>query len=348
MSWQRINLADAEFAIPTEPPVTCGLIYRAKRHAISGPPESAKTLTALIFGLEHMRAGRGSFAIIDFEMGEHATRLLLEDLGATSDEIASVYYVFPEGPPDEADIEAMLTAGVTLAVVDAAAGAYDASGLDDNKRADVERFARLWITPLWKRGATTVTLDHVVKNSDNRGRYAIGSERKLGGVDVHLGLEAKTQLHRGGSGIVRITVHKDRPGHLRGNVPELQLHSDPATHQISWTLAPHTAPTGSADGWRPTLLMDRVLEHFSRDPEPISRSALANAVRGKREYVLQAIDFLIADQKLVEDGRKVVPKVVPPVERGNGNASRVPSREERTENVPRNGNEWQGDDDIPF
>jgi hypothetical protein len=43
------------------------------RHAISGPPEAAKTLAALIFGLEWMRAGRGLFALIDFE-GANARR----------------------------------------------------------------------------------------------------------------------------------------------------------------------------------------------------------------------------------------------------------------------------------
>jgi hypothetical protein len=57
VSWQRIDLSDPQYDRPTEPPAICGLIYRRKRHTISGPPESLKTLLALIFGLEHMRAG---------------------------------------------------------------------------------------------------------------------------------------------------------------------------------------------------------------------------------------------------------------------------------------------------
>src|SRR3954465_10608280 len=108
----------------------------------------------------------------------------------------------------------MQPAGVTLTIVDAAAGAYDVSGLDDNKRAEVERFGRTWIVPFWQAGGTTLLLDHVVKNSETRGRYAIGSERKLGQVDVHLGLEALTNISRGGHGLIRVTVHKDRPAHL--------------------------------------------------------------------------------------------------------------------------------------
>lgn len=349
MNWERINLADAEFAIPSEPPTTCGLIYRGKRHLLSGPPEAAKTLAALILGLEHMRAGHGSFAFIDFEQDSPSVRLMLDELGASLDEIASVHYFQPSGPPDDGDIAALVAAGVTLAAIDAAAGAYDASGLDDNKRQDAERFAARWVTPLWRASIATLVLDHVVKSAEARGRFAIGTERKAGQVDVHLGLEAVKQIARGGSGIVRITVHKDRPGHLRGNVPELHLESDPDSHTVSWTFAQHIAPTSTDDAWRPTVLMDRVLEHVGHHLyEPASRSALADQVTGKRPYLLKAIDILIAEGRLQLDGRKVVPVPVPLVERGNGERFRVPPEEERTGNVPGNGNEWGGDDDIPF
>src|SRR5262249_20879962 len=136
VSWDVINLASPEFAVRPEPPVTCGLIYECKRHAVSGPPESMKTLAAHIFGLEHMRAGKGRYGVIDFEMGKEATRLLLVELQGTLEEIAAVYYVVASGPPELADVEAMVDAGVTLAVIDSAAGAYDLSDLDDNKRAD--------------------------------------------------------------------------------------------------------------------------------------------------------------------------------------------------------------------
>jgi hypothetical protein len=189
MNWQPLNLTADEYAKPTEPPAILGLIYRGKRHGISGPPESAKTLLALAIGLEWYRAGLGRFALIDFEQGAATTRLLLEELGATKDELADIYYVEADAPPTPTDINMMLPAGVTLAIVDAAAGAYDASGLDDNKRADVERFARTWIVPLWQVGCTTLLLDHVVKNSETRGRYAIGSERKA------LGPLASTRAH---------------------------------------------------------------------------------------------------------------------------------------------------------
>ena len=213
MNWQALNLAADGVRPPARPPDIGGLLYTGKRHGISGPPESIKTVVAWILALEHVRAGN-TVAVVDFEMGPYATRRLLLDLGFTLDEIRDhvVYYESP-GEPDAADITAMVEANVTLVVIDATAGAYDASGLDDNKRADVERFARAWVRPLFDVGITTVLIDHVTKNTETRGKYMIGSERKLGGVDVHLGLELVGKpLTRGGSAVVKVHVHKDRPG----------------------------------------------------------------------------------------------------------------------------------------
>jgi hypothetical protein len=264
--WTPVDLGRPEYGRPSEPPITLGLLYRGRRHAFTGPPEAAKTVLALIGGLEHSRGGEGRFALVDFEMGEQATRLMLEELGATADEIAAVYYVAPDGPPTEDDAAAVAAAGVTLVIVDAAAGAYDVSGLDDMKRADAEKFSRGWIRPLWERGVATVLLDHVTKNPDTRGRFAIGSECKLGTADVKLGLEAVTQLSRGGTGLIRISTDKDRPGHLsRPRAAELELRSDPETHRITWTLR---KPSETGEEWRPTALRGTVAQGMVLLPDP--------------------------------------------------------------------------------
>lgn len=293
-SWSPIDLGAAEHAKPTEPPYVCGILYRGKRHAISGPPEAAKTLTACILGLEHARAGEGRFALVDFESGPPAARLLLEDLGATVEEVGDVYYVQPESPPTPDAIEQMVAAGVTVAIIDAAAGAYDVSGLDDNKRSDSQKFARTWVDALWKLGVTVVLIDHVVKNAEARGKFAIGSERKLGTVDVHLGLTPIRQLHRGGDSLIRITTHKDRPGHLdRPVAAELSLLSDPDTHQISWTFRP-PANEQAPDAWRPTVLMQRVSAFLEHQSEPVSRRTVEENVKGKsRTFLRQAMDALV-------------------------------------------------------
>lgn len=298
MSWQRKNLGAPEYERPTEPPQTCGILYgHGKRHAFSGPPEAAKTMVALICGLEHYRAGFGPWALVDFESGPHATRLMLEELGANSEEIYNCAYFAPEGPPSDADLSAIAEAGVTLVIIDAAAGAYDVSALDDMKRKDVEAWARAWVKPLWSRGISTLILDHVVKNQDSRGGFMIGSERKLGGVDVHIGFETVKAMSRGTDGIFKMTTKKDRPAHLRRPHPfELHLSSDPDTHHITWEFAePSARKADGASGFQPTKLMEKVSRYLEGQTAPVTRSSIAKptAVSGKREWVLVAVDALV-------------------------------------------------------
>jgi hypothetical protein len=300
VSWEPLNLASSKFAEKPLPPAIAGLVYSGGRHVISGPPESAKTLLMLIIALEHIRAG-GIVAHLDFEMGAIATRAMLDDLGASLEEIGGIYYVEPDRPPDPIqDLDDLFDAGVTLALIDAAAGAYDVSNLDDNKRADAERFARAWIRPLWERGVTTLVGDHVVKSGENRGKFAIGSERKIGQADVHLGLEVVKSLHRGSDGLIRIRTHKDRRGYLpRPTAAELDLRSDPETHAVTWMFRPASETT---NGWKPTVLMEKVSRFLEQQPAPVSRNTVESQKLGARDYVRQAMDALAADGYAEEQG----------------------------------------------
>jgi hypothetical protein len=298
MSWQALNLAAPEFEGKSEPPSVCGLVYQGRRHLVSGVPESVKTLVSSIFGLEHMRGGLGRFAVVDFESGPHATRLMLSDLGATPEELAAVWYVEADAPPDAEDFQALRDANVTLVVIDAAAGAYGVSELDDNARKDAETFGRVWIDPLWQAGIGTIVLDHVTKNAESRGRFAIGSERKAGRVDVHLGLEVVKPLTRGGAGLFRVRTHKDRPGWLRRPyAAELELVSDPETHMLSWAFR---EPTEAGDDWQPTRLMQKVSSYLERQSGPVSRNMVEQHVGGKRDYLRRAMDELVVGGYVAE------------------------------------------------
>lgn len=292
MNWNALNLAAPEFEGKAEPPAVCQLVYTGRRHLVSGVPEAAKTLFALIVGLEHSRGGLGRFALVDFESGPHATRLMLADLGATAEELTAIWYVEAAGPPDEEDFRSLLDMGVTLAAIDAAAGAYGVSGLDDNARKDAEAFGRMWVDPLWQAGIGSLVIDHVTKNAEARGRFAIGSERKAGRVDVHLGLEVVKPLTRGGAGSFRVRTHKDRPGWLRRPyAADLRLASDPETHRLTWTFC---EPNETSDAWKPTQLMEKVSRYLERQTEPVSRSQVEQHVTGKGQYLRQAMDELVA------------------------------------------------------
>lgn len=303
--WERINLADPAYAIPPDPPNILGLLYDGRRHVISGPPESAKTLIAYILLVETLRAGQ-TVAIVDFEMGPTAARRLLGDVGATEDELAAIHYYEPHDPPTNGYL-ALVLAGVRLVLIDAAAGAYDTSGLDDNARKDAEAFARAWIRPLWQAGITTLVVDHVTKNADTRGKFTIGSERKVGQADVHISLDAVKPLSRGNAGIVKATVHKDRPGFLpRPTACMFHLTSDPDTHQISWEQKEPIAVEPTTGEFRHTIYMERVSKVMETNPgHAWSKNELEDTVEGKRDYVRAALQELITDEHVVatQDGK---------------------------------------------
>lgn len=284
---------------PTEPPKLCGVVYPRLRHVISGPPESLKTLVTIAICLEHVRAGN-RVAYFDFENGPWRFARIIEDLGATEAEHKKFVYVEPEAAPDEDDVRMIIDMGVSLVVVDSSAGAYAVSGFDDNSRMDAERFGNTWIKPFWMEEVTTIVIDHVTKASIGGGsKFTIGSERKVGMADVHLGLESVTPLSRGTKGLVRVKTHKDRAGHLlRPTACEIELDSDPFTNLITWGFRP---PPQSGDAWRPLVLMDRVVEHFERFPDPLDEEDVVNAVYGNPEYIKKAIDVLIVDGKLGRD-----------------------------------------------
>ncbi len=298
--WERIDLNNPDYAIPPDPPSIVGLLYDGKRHVISGAPESAKTLVAYLAGLETIRAG-DTIAILDFEMGPGGAWRLLTDIGATPEEIDRIYFVSPDTPPTD-ELQAVIRHQPRLVIIDAAAGAYDVTGLDDNARKDAEAFARQWIRPLWQVSIATVLIDHVVKNTDTRGKFAIGSERKVGQADVHLGLEAVKSLSRGGSGLLKVHVHKDRPGFLtRPYATAIELESHHDSHHVTWTFVNATDTDDETGEFRPTFQMERVSRYLEEQPEPVSRTNVETTVKGKSaKAIRQALDALLREQFIVE------------------------------------------------
>lgn len=295
-SWAPIRFTDAPDAPPLQPVLgDTRLLYPGKRHVFSGPPESAKTLAAYAILILIARTGKLG-VLIDFEMGVADAKTRLRELGATSEELERLYYIGPDEKATTLRIGALLSLQPDLIVIDAAAGAYQLEGLDENKRADVETFSNLYIAPFWRADIATLTIDHVVKNSETRGRFQIGSERKLGATDIHLGFDTITPISRGTNGRYKITTHKDRVGALkRGHIADLTLESDPDTHQITWTFTAAQTATSDTGYFRPTHVMEKVSIYLETQPEPVTRNAVHEALGGKKAIVFAAIHALISE-----------------------------------------------------
>ena len=178
-------------------------------------------------------------------------------------------------------------------------GAYGLQGLDDSKRLDVEKWAGLYVWNFWKRDIASITLDHVTKSKESRGAYAIGSERKIGGADVHLGFEVAVPLRRGKGGRYHLVTHRDRPGRLnRPRAADLVLASDPATHAITWSFEPPET-VAQGDEWRPTRLMEKVSVYLEStavtEGTAVSVNEVCRNVTGDDKFIATAVNALVTD-----------------------------------------------------
>jgi AAA domain-containing protein len=301
-TWNRSSLI-ARALEPPEPPTIGGLLYPAKRTLLSGETESLKTWAALILAKAEMDAGHPvAWADLD-AMGaaELLSRLrALEVEDAVVDELF-LYYEPAErliGDVLEEVCGEIAERAVRLFVIDAFNPILNLHGLDPGSTSDVETFWREVATPITEAGAAPTLLDHVVKNADNRGKYAYGSERKASGAIVHVGFRILEQFTRGGTGRTLLSTHKDRPGFLpRPTIGRLVLVSD--AEVVSYSL--EADRSHDADTFRPTVLMERVSRKLEAEFEPRSQRWIEENVTGKGDALRQALGVLVDEGFIVRD-----------------------------------------------
>jgi hypothetical protein len=301
MRWEPVALSEVRDSDPRLPTLgASGLVYPGGRHIFSGEPESGKTIAAYAIALETLREGepngtKGTWvALVDFEMSTQLARQRFLELGANEQELAAIFYYAPDDPPTDEDWNGILEEPPpALLIYDAFAGAAALLGLDDHRGKEIERFAATFIRPAWESDVATIVLDHVTKSREGRGRWPVGSERKVGGADVVLGFEAVKRLSRGGDSLVKVTTHKDRFGYLpRPRAANLELRSDPTTHAITWTWQQAT-DTDETGEWMPTRLMEKVSRYLEIRPDGANRTAIYRDVEGKRDYLIVSVSKLI-------------------------------------------------------
>jgi hypothetical protein len=162
----------------------------------------------------------------------------------------------------------------------------------------VEAFYR-HVDPIRKAGAAVVITDNVVKSREARGSWAIGSERKKSRADVHLGMQALELFGRDRTGRSRITVHKDRPGHLVRPVAGVFVLSSEAG-SCTWRIDPDESFDAEGE-FRPTHMMQKVSRYLEQCLEAApSRTQIETVVGGKAATVRLAIDRLILEGYAVE------------------------------------------------
>lgn len=195
------------------------LLYRGRLHSFHGESESGKSFVAQLEVARVLKQG-GTALYIDMEADKGSVVNRLREMGVEpADILARFAYVQPERSPVDPEelgqFKAILGSKLDLVVWDGvtdALGLFRASSRDEN---DVRRFMR-FARHLTKTGAAVVNIDHVTKDRDTRGRFALGSQHKMAALDgAAYVVDVETPIAPGSVGELHLRVAKDRPGSVR-------------------------------------------------------------------------------------------------------------------------------------
>lgn len=312
-SWEPVDLGpilDGTFEQerPAFLPRTDGvcLFYSGRLHLVSAEPESCKGWMALHAAVERVHAG-DRVLYIDYEDSVRAIVSRLRDLGATDDEIQNRFtYVHPEDPSEDIDLRLLLCTEPELVIIDAFTGSASREGLSILDNEDVETYYQRIARPFVRAGAATVILDHLTKDRESRGGFGIGAQHKKAGADVSYELSVVKPFGRGREALVKVKVTKDKPGGVREHedqhklIAMMRLTSSVVDGAVTVALEPPPL-TASADGWRPTVLMERVSRAVEQNPGAYGVRDLREVVTGKNAHIDKARKLLIADDCLTVD-----------------------------------------------
>lgn len=286
-----------------------GLVYPGRVHSIAGEPGGGKTWLALHLAAETIRHGDRAL-VVDYEDTPASCVARLRALGLDDAQIAAgLIYVRPERPLvgrgqyNVAALDELASWDIALAVIDSVGESIATEGLKPNDDDDVVR----WMQTLPRRlahqnGAAVLLLDHVAKEREGRGLWAIGSQRKLAAIDgAAYMLEVGVAPTRTVDGHVRLICAKDRHGtHQRGH-QVAQVDITPTGDRTTITVHPPAGATG--EPFRPTVLMERVSRYLEEHGPCSKRETLRN-VEGKDKPLGQAIDVLVTEDYVEQTPRK--------------------------------------------
>lgn len=223
------------------------LFYQGRINGLHGEPESGKSWIAWITARQILDRG-GKVLYLDTEDSEIGAVTRLQALGVTEDMLDRFGYVRPEEPCPPQAWGRLLDTGWDLLVVDSVMEAMGLEGLDPLDNAETAMWLRKVVRPASDRGITVIMIDHVAKNRETRGTWAIGAQQKRAMIrGSSFMVELLKPFAKGGEGEAALWLAKDTPGEIRarmsGNGPVARLHlvSDETTGVLRWWF---TVPTG--------------------------------------------------------------------------------------------------------
>ena len=285
------------------------LFYQGKVNGLIGESESGKTWVALLAALQALQA-RQRVLYLDFEDTAAGIVSRLRSMGASDDDLACLAYVGPdEDLSDNAkrDLrEAINDAPPDLIVMDGFNAAMALMGLELTDNTDATRFSQQLLKPLAATGACVVYVDHVPKSKDNRGKGGIGAQAKRAmTTGCAIAVDVVEPFGRGMTGRLRLTVDKDRPGHVRAASVEAKgagtavlVSGDDGSVQVQIEREFTAAEQRSFIQER--LRADILAKTTAYGSQGATRAEIAGDVGKKQEDIKADLDDLVALGQLVE------------------------------------------------
>jgi len=283
------------------------LLYAGKVNGLLGESESGKSWVAMLAVRQALQAGQ-RVLYVDFEDALPTFVSRLRALGATTGDLGGglLGYINPADAFDvlarQALAEALEDVKPDLIVLDGVNAAMTLMGLELTDNTDATRFHQALLRPLAATGAAVLTVDHVTKNRETRGKGGIGAQAKRALVDgCALAVEVLEPFGAGSTGRLRVTVDKDRPGAVRGLAQAGQLvgfavlHSHDGVVDLVLEAPDHEkAVQANSDPQRLTLVMERV-STLLRDlgSTGISGTGIEKAVAARAARVREAVEALV-------------------------------------------------------
>jgi len=228
-TWEDVDPTDVLNGMfePTKPDLMMrtddiGLIYSGKLHSFHGESESGKSLVLLWEAARLMNNGEDVLWLdFDSDLQENVGRLVA--FGVEKDVIREHFkYKRPEaGIIGSAGYEAMFSRTYALAVLDGVTDAMMLLSEDGTIKGDPNDAFTKFSRKLPRRladetGAAVVMVDHVTKDAQTRGRFAIGAQAKMSQLTgAAYSVAVSKVFGRGMKGEITLYVGKDRPGGVR-------------------------------------------------------------------------------------------------------------------------------------
>lgn len=286
-----------------------GLLYAGRTHDFHGESESGKSLIVQAEAARILNDG-GSVAYLDFESDRASVARRLLDLGADKERIRTGFvYIRPEEAPATSVSASTAWSNVLagswhLVVLDGVTEALALlagkdSGGDPNER--IAAFQQRYPTRIANEtGAAVVSIDHVTKSSEGRGRHALGGQHKMNGLTgASYVVDVETQPQRGKIGVLLLRIAKDRPAGIRPHCGEFRKDRTQlaarvvvdSTSALTLTFEPPGTLT-SGSGWQPTQAMEKCSRLLESVGEPISTTRIVDEVGMRKATVVAALTAL--------------------------------------------------------